>query len=213
MQNTLKLWHGGRFKEGLLEIGRGKKDRCEHGPGIYCSTSISTAAKYAKGGGRITLIELDPNIGWINDKMVKFSEVIDFVKETPRLKNRKGIMEDVLISIRRSGKDDGTIFASVLLNLCHYHGALVGEPAQRVAEFYKDRGIHASLVRQGNEDWVVIHDTSKIVATKHFKGDDAYDLGINEFESISNQLKQLQSKTAVAEGDVMKQKPKAFKIV
>ncbi len=189
---TIKLWHGGRFKNeagSRFEIGRGKKDRCEHGPGIYASTDIGTASKYAKGGGRITLIELDANVGWMDNSVVKFADVVEFVRETPKLRNRKPLMDDVLRAIRRSGRDDGTIYASVLCNLCYFHNALVGESAQLVAKFYKDRGIHASLVAHGNEDWVVIHDVSKIVSAKNMTSDNAYAEKINNLGKVEEQLK------------------------
>jgi hypothetical protein len=190
---TIQLWHGGRFhsSNGPMEIQKAKTGKVEHGVGIYTSTHLSTATKYAKGGGHVTYIELDPNIQWMENSDLDINNILMFIKNTQKLRHRQSILDDFKDSIERSGKEGNRIFASVLVNLCHYHNALVGDTSKEITHFYRENGIHASLVKSGSEDWVLIFDPSKIIKAKSMPIKIIERDFSRQFDSVKTQLENI----------------------
>jgi hypothetical protein len=46
--NLINLWHGGRRWQGNPEVRESVKGRYEAGPGLYMTTSLMTASRYAR---------------------------------------------------------------------------------------------------------------------------------------------------------------------
>lgn len=156
----LVLWHGSQHWEGPPTLQPAGKRKSEHGSGLYLTTSADTARKYAKGGGSVLRFELDPNLSFIGMTTIDLQTAIDFVRSRPRLKNRAAIEDDMRRVAGR--RPDNRLLAVAVENLMANHGALTGSHGPALAQWYVSLGIDASLVRQSNEDWVVLYNLDKI---------------------------------------------------
>lgn len=166
--SPIVLYHGARAWDGPPEVRPGRKKRTEHGPGIYLTTAYVTAQKYAKGGGRVKRIFLDPKLSWIEDARVPLADAVAFVEAHPRLRKRREIVADLRANAGRMGAGDGTIGAYVLNNLMVNYDALVGDAAPALARFFADHGIDAAINQTfsadgAEEDWVVLFNPMKIL--------------------------------------------------
>jgi hypothetical protein len=139
----------------------------EHGPGFYLTTSESTARRYAKGGGVLLRVELEPEIHLLESRRLPAADLATLVRGIPRLRRKKEVLVD-LEAARARSRDQTTVPANTLVNLLHYHKALTGEVGPVVAEFYAGRGIDGDLVQPGSrseadEKWLVLFNLRKIV--------------------------------------------------
>ena len=158
---------------------RGRAKRTEHGPGIYFTTSLETARKYARGGGAVKRASISPNLRWIGDAKISLADAVGFVKSQPRMKNRAAVIADLERNAARMKTD--RIAADVLVNLGVNHDALVGDVAPAMARFLVDHGVDASLARMsGNagadEDWLVIFNPRVILAIEEIDKKSPWDL-------------------------------------
>lgn len=154
------LWHGSRRWSGAPEIRKSSAKRAEHGPGIYLTTNLETAWKYAKGGGRLYLFELPDDLNWILNKRIPRTYILDFLNGLRRIPNKKQVFEDMQRSIERTGD---LVPASILVNVLVNADALVGDNGPDLARFLVQHNIDGDCVRQGNEDWVVLWNTRKVL--------------------------------------------------
>lgn len=176
--SNIRLYHGARSWDGPPEVQRGRAKRTEHGPGIYLTTSLATAKKYAKGGGRVKLVTISSGLRLLDDAKIKASEAIDFVRTQLR-KKRKEIIEDIERHAGRIGKD--TISLAVIVTLAVNHDALVGDASPALARFLVSRGVDATVVTQssptgGDEDWLVLFNPEKIVSIEEIGKNEPWDL-------------------------------------
>lgn len=157
-------WHGSHRWEGRPEIRDCKKGNYEHGPGIYNTTRLSTASRYAKGGGRILRVEMFADIGWLEDARLPIDQVIGFVRNSSRIRKKKVLEADILQCLgRREGMiDTGLMPANFLVNLAVNNECLSGAGGPELAEFLAGNGIHASLHSKSSEDWIVVFDPEAI---------------------------------------------------
>jgi len=182
--DRLVLYTGAQVWEGPPRIRPSRKGRYEHGPGLYFTTSLSTARKYAKGRGVVLRVEIDPRFTWLEDALLPTDGVIEWLETYPRLRRRREMIEDVLRSTKRteSRTGPGLTRASVLVNLAVNNEVLSGETGPALAEFLASHGIGASLVtnptgRGREEDWVVLFDPSKVISWERVGPDeDEWDL-------------------------------------
>lgn len=167
MTENLVFWHGAHRWEGPVRHQPAKMTNMEHGPGFYLTTSESTARKYAKGGGTLLRVELEPEIHLLESRRLPAGNLAAFVRGIPRLRHKKEVLVD-LEAARARSRDQTTVPADVLVNLLHYYKALTGEVGPAVAEFYTSHGIDGDLVRPGSrsendEKWLVLFNLGKIV--------------------------------------------------
>ena len=163
MQN-LKVFHGGRRWLGWPEITPSKRGRGEYGPGVYCTTGLRTALKYAKTGGNIVRIELKRDIKWLEDIKVDFNQLLDEIKNS-NIRKKKILIKDLQ---KTYGKKDqelfkGQIFLSFFVNLAVNNDCVSGKSSLEIAQMLVNYGAQASLCRKTNrENWVVIFDPKAV---------------------------------------------------
>ena len=107
-EKGIVVYHGGRRFYGPIELQPRPPSKLQGGPGFYTTTSLSTARKYAKGGGIVYKITLSPEtrfgrcgqkiplleaVKWVNSRsgMQKKKEIIaDLERCSERYQNRFG---------------------------------------------------------------------------------------------------------------------------
>jgi len=118
----IRLWHGGQRWQGPPELRPAGKGHSEHGSGLYLTTSAETARKYAKGGGSTLLVELDPNIRWLDEVRIPLKDMEAFLKGRRGLRGRDKVWADLLRASERMKSD--SLPAEYILNLMVNHDAL-----------------------------------------------------------------------------------------
>lgn len=152
------LYTGTKMWVGKPYIGPAVKGHVEHGPGIYFTTHLATARRYAGGARTVLRVEVDPNLTWLEDVKVPLSVLTDWVQNQPGLRKKKEILSDL-----RTRNPQGRVAA--LVNLMHYYGAITGDQGPALAEFLVRLGISASHVpASGTEEWVVLFDPAKVLS-------------------------------------------------
>lgn len=185
---TLKFWHGAQRWTGSPEL-RPSRPKCyECGPGIYLSNRNATARKYAKGGGQVVLIELDPSVVLLEESHLSLEEMLEGLASLPRVRRRK----DIEVGLRKSARrhPDNRLPADYLMNYCVNYESLGGASGPALAQWYASKGIDASVYsRARDEDWVVVFNPEKIVSSRVLSVNDAFEVG--DFEGMKDQKKRL----------------------
>lgn len=169
----LILWHGGRPWTGPLEVRPAHPSAIQHGPGLYFTTSASTAREYARGGGTVFRFEVDPDFVRLSDSKLDVELMRAWVQRRSRLKHRAEILADLDRAAARFTTPE--IPAAVLLNLGVNYAALSGDHGPALAAFYREHGIDGDVVRQSGEDWVVLWNFDKVRSYKRVPAGDAID--------------------------------------
>lgn len=161
--NTMSLWHGGRGLEFTYDtMLPHKKGRWEHGPGLYLTTHFDTAAKYAKGGGKVYLVTIGKGKN-INDIPVPLEDAIDFTKRHVIAKHRQNIINDLEnIAARLS---DNKVPLVSLSNLCLNYEALSSNNTIALRNFLVEHGADYEISTRfgGRDETVVIVFNPKII--------------------------------------------------
>lgn len=171
------VYTGTQVWEGRPEIRASRKGRTEHGPGLYFTTSLQTARKYAKGRGTVLRVEIDPSFTWLEGATAPLAVLVDWVRGRRGLRRKEEIESDLWERAGR-GLAPGLGRVSALVNLMINYEAITGAHGPALAEFLADLGIGASHVRVsgGNEDWVVLFDPTKVISWRRVGPDDAEEL-------------------------------------
>jgi hypothetical protein len=93
--------------------------------------------------------------------------MIHFVREVPKLRSRKALLQDVVdAGLRAEGAGRSGVPAYVLGNLMNYYETDHGEPGLALVRFYRDHGIDASRVTgkglAGQDEYVILYNLDKI---------------------------------------------------
>lgn len=195
----IKLWHGSRRWEGYPEIRPGKKGQYECGPGIYCTTNLNTASKYAKGGGRIMRFTLDADTTWLEDVRVPLEDALAFLKGSSHIRKRNILAEDVRARFDRHEhlRSEGMLPLTYVVNLAIYHECLSGPGGPELAEWLAANGAQASLYRKSqNDDWVVIFDPGVILDFEILSAKDI-DWQEDQVASVRDQIAELAGTNAL----------------
>jgi len=175
MSTPLVVYTGASVWEGRPYIKESRKGRSEHGPGLYFTTRLQTARKYAKGRGAVLRVEIDPSFTWLEDATRNIATLVHWVEGRRGLRKKQQIIEDLWDRAGRGlAHHEGRV--SSLVNLMVNYNAITGEHGPALAEFLASLGIGASHVKQSGEDWVVLFDPSKVLSWRRVGPDDAEDL-------------------------------------
>ncbi len=157
-ERTLTLWHGGRDLESdYLEIISHKKGNWEYGPGLYLTTSYSTAAKYAKGGGKLYRVAIRQGVN-ISDVDLDMADVTEFVKRYGIASKRREFLDFCQQRMARSGitRLPAESFVTLLINL----EAIQNTKTADLRHFLIAHGVDYTFVQNyggSGETVVVVH--------------------------------------------------------
>lgn len=176
MAKPIVVYTGTQPWVGPPEIRPSRKGRAEHGPGIYFTTHLRTARKYAKGRGAVLRVEIDPSFIWLEQAVAPIVVLVGWVQEQRGLRHKREIIADL---IERGGRGVGPGEARVasLVNLMVNYEAITGSHGPALAAFLVSLNIGASHVTQSdNEEWVVLFDPSKILRWERVGENAAWEL-------------------------------------
>ncbi|WP_434715924.1 hypothetical protein [Paraburkholderia sp. A3RO-2L] len=158
----IEFWHGGRRWVDRPTVQPPKQGRYECGPGIYLTNQYERARhKYAKGNGVTTLVGLKDDISWLERKHLPLQDMQDYVRQTPRFRQRELILHELSYSAERLGRD--LIPLSYLVNLCVNNDVLSGTQGVALAAWLAEQGVDASLhTVNAVEQWVIVFNPAVI---------------------------------------------------
>lgn len=172
----LVVYTGTQVWEGRPYIKESREGHSEHGPGLYFTTRLQTARKYAKGRGTVLRVEIDPRFTWLEDATAPTELLGRWLHGRRGLRKRHEIWTD-LVHRGERGLPLGTARVAVLVNLMVNYEAITGSHGPALAEFLAALGIGASHVKMsGGEEWIVLFDPSKVLSWRRVGPDDAEDL-------------------------------------
>ena len=162
--DALVFYHGAQRWEGAPTVVAHRKGHAEHGPGIYLTTSWERANDYAKGGGSVYRVKLEPGTRWLQDARIEADVMRAFVRGLARLKGRKEILETLDRMEQRLGPN---LQAEFLVNAFVNRDAASGQHGPALAAFLTEHGVDASHVRvHAGEDWVVVFNPQIVCAVE-----------------------------------------------
>lgn len=190
MTKMIQLWHGGRDLESDYRSPKQpRKNRWEHGPGLYLTTHYETARDYASGGGKTyqVSIELGNNIKNIE---INLDEALNFIQDYVVGKKKQVVIDDIHNNLKRLNKTD-TVNAEVFLNLLFNHDALKGEKILKLNRFLVEHNVDFGLVNnfKGRDETVmVIFNLQKI---KKVRAVPAKEVSLDEYVIDVSNLEEL----------------------
>jgi hypothetical protein len=159
---TMTLWHGGRDLESShREVRSHKGGRWEHGPGLYLTSRYETAAKYAKGGGKLYRVTIGEGRD-ISQVEVPLQDAEEFVNRYCVGSKRRAMIDD----LRENAQRVGVLRAEVLVNLCLNHEAIPNTKTGALRQFLIDHGVDYGMVRGfggRNDETVVVVINPRII--------------------------------------------------
>lgn len=166
----ITFFHGGRIWYGDFEIKPKSSKVMEHGPGLYLTNGIETARHYAKGGGVVQAIQIDPNASLLEHKKTDINEMMKFLAAA-KVKNREKIA--LYLNENAIRYDNNNIPLETLVNLMINLDALMPSVAPSLNEFIIQQGVDISVFNapmwtshgQGNDQWMVVYNP-KVVMSK-----------------------------------------------
>lgn len=156
------MYHGAHRWQGPPQIVPLRKGHAEYGPGIYLTTSWATASRYAKGGGSVLRMEVDPGIRLAHRVHVDAAEFLRQASSIPRLPGRAALTAAVE---RLSSKMGPRVRGDFLLVAIVNSGSAVGKSGPAMARLLVEAGVDADLVRSPigkNEEWLVVFNPDAI---------------------------------------------------
>lgn len=160
-REPLLFYHGGRRWTGVPEVQPPRKKRAEHGPGIYLTTKYDTAVSYAKGGGHVQRVELDPTLTWLDwSQTLPLDGVLSWVRMVPRMQNKSALLNDIERFAPRYPKGFPLL---ALLNLMVANDSLTGKPGLELVRLLVSNGVDAALSEMSGEDWVVVFNPARVL--------------------------------------------------
>lgn len=184
-QDAIQLWHGSRKWSPPFEIRPPRKERSEHGYGIYFSNLITTARKYTKGGGICLRVEIDADLTLLDDVKLSIAEIRAFLHQCRMPLVYRSVILSRLDTHYREWQE---IPANYLVNMCVDFG-WSGKPAQNLVTWLVEKGIDASISDVGlHESYLILMNPKKIVSAVRVPTADIKWSEAN-FPTIKEQLK------------------------
>ena len=150
-ENLITMWHGGRnLQSSYREVYGNKSKQMEYGPGLYLTNFYSTAAKYAKGGGKTYLVKFQAGTE-IRKITLDISNVMQFLK-SHRFSNKTKLIEHI------NKKYNDVIPAQYFLNLLINYECITPSTSAIVRQFLIDNKIdyHISKGYGGFNNQIIV---------------------------------------------------------
>lgn len=163
----LVFFHGAHRWEGLGDLRPSKSAKTsKHGSGLYLTTHIDTARRYARGGGSVVRFEVSPDLRLLDDVKLDVGDQVSFVKGVPRMKHKREIEKDLLSYALRVRSEQ--IPAAIVGNLMSHYGVAHGQAGLELVRYYVSRGIDGDLVADSSnndpsERWLVLFNMDKVL--------------------------------------------------
>lgn len=173
-KETMFFWHGGDLTE-YNEIIAQKSGRYEYGAGLYLTTELRVATKYAKGSRKLYLVEVENGIE-ISNAVIPVEKVHAFIDSYVIGSKRKEIKNRL-----EKYTNDGQVKANVLNNIILNEKAIQSTKTYHLREFYVQNGIDYEIVHNAygwGETMMVLYNMKKIVSKKIVSEKDAYKMDI-----------------------------------
>lgn len=166
----IKMYHGGRkWSHFDAEVVTPKRGRAEAGPGIYTTTSYETASSYARGSNVVSIVGIQKNITLADAVNISLIDILEFAKTYIGPKNRKDFISICRNSAERQNQD--SIPAQHLLNIT-VNLEIGGKQGMHVMKFIVGHGVDASIQRNSQDEWLIIHNPKVIKKVIHTKPSD-----------------------------------------
>lgn len=190
MESHIRAWHGAHRWTPPPQIRPSRSGRFEYGPGIYGTTRLANARKYAKGGGMVHELLISPAIGLAQTREIPIAAFREYIK-TSKPRFRSDLTEDLdhyLESRKLRATKSDHISAESVLNICLNNQNMVGATGPSFAEWLVTAGVHASITKLSDQDIIVIFDPSKILDAIP-RPTDSIDWTASDLPRINEQLK------------------------
>lgn len=190
---AVRAWHGSPDWDYGAELRPHKKNRDCSGYGFCMTTSVDRARKYAGRNGRVVLIEMEILNGIEKVPRIPAIKAWEFLDKHMGNKKAQQVYLDMMQLEMLSNNipvDENTLINPIhVANLCLIHNALKGEHQIDMAHWLVQSGIDAEWSPQsGNEDWLILFNTSKIVREKAMK--------VNEKDSVFEDMPKIKEQIA-----------------
>lgn len=169
---TLRFWHGGNLDDYSENIAQ-KKGRYKYGPGLYLISKYDLAKKYAKGGRKLYLIDVEVGND-IEDSFLDIDIANQFIRENLILRLRKEVTER-LTKYVKNGKIRASIFENIILN----SESITSTKTKNLRKFYIDNNIDYQIVDNAfgsGGRMMVLYNMGKIKNVKQVKYKDEIDV-------------------------------------
>ena len=138
--NTMSFYHGGNLTFDPDESFAHAKGRFEFGPGLYCTTHLDTARKYAKGSRKLYLITIQKRND-VQDIRIGIDNILEFIKWYVIAKKKR----EVLDAIKDRIKDD-MVDADIFLNIIINYDAIKPSNTNNLRRFIVNNSVDYCLV-------------------------------------------------------------------
>jgi len=175
--NLLYFWHGARRWNNPPALHPPRKNRYEHGAGLYLSNNVERAIQYSKNGGQLVLCGVSPDVQLLDKVSLPIDEILQGIDLLPRVRNRHTI-ELFLKSVSEERFFHGDVPLLFLMNELITSDNLSGQNGLAFAQWLVSKGVDAAVQKiDANESYVVVFNPKVIVTSRIFDKGTARQLG------------------------------------
>lgn len=167
---TMKFYHGGNLDLNV-EYVPNKKGRYEYGVGLYLTTHLETAMKYAKGSRKLYEVKIKKGTK-INDVNIPIESVIEFIKSNVIKSKQKEIVNRISKYI-----DNGKVNANRINVIILNEDGIKPNNMNSLREFLINNGVDYAIEYNTfgwGETMVILFNMKKIVEYKQINPKDLH---------------------------------------
>jgi hypothetical protein len=173
---VMYFWHGGNLDE-YNDVIAQKSGRYEYGAGLYLTTELQVAIKYAKGSRRLYKIGVETGTE-ISDAVIDYDKIKLFIDKYV-IGLKKGEVKERLSKYIIDGKVKASYLNNIILN----EKAIKPTNTYFLREFFVQNDIDYELVNNvygWGETMMVLYNMNKIVDIQIVKQSEAYNMKLEQ---------------------------------